>query len=426
MLRPGLYVTELDRPWVETPFLFQGFRIADEQDLDTLRRYCRTVVIDTDQCDGSALRALKETVSGTRSGTARRPPRSRARASAPSVRERRKAAGALFRSRTHPERERFEVLVRAAAASRAGMRRTVDAALEQVRMGRLIDTSAAREAVEDVVDVVLEDTSASLWLTALKNRHEYTAIHSVNVCVLALALGVHLGLEREALSRLGFGALLHDIGKMRTPLEILNKRDALTDEEREIVRRHAQDGYEIVSESGEAAFDSLEIIRLHHERINGQGYPLALRDERIPRHVRMVALVDAYDAMTSDRAYSSAIAPDRALHALYSEAPGTFGVDLVQEFIRCLGIFPVGSLVQLDNEALGIVVGTKPGGGLWPTVLMLRAPDGAPYEKRLLLNLEAAARDAGAQRHIRRAVEPAEADVDVSGLVAREFGLAAA
>jgi len=425
LLRPGLYVIELDRPWVETPFLFQGFRIADEQDLETLRKYCRSVVIDPERCETGALEALQRAVppGGKRAhGRAR----STANLRMPSQRDRRKAAGALFRDRVHPDRDRFRVLVQAAWACRREARRAVDAAIGQVRMGRLVDTAGTREVVEGVVDVLLEDTSAALWLTNLKNRHEYTAIHSVNVCVLSLALGVHLGLERAGLVRLGFGALLHDVGKMRTPADILNKPDPLTDEEHEIVKRHAQDGYEIVSESGEVAFDSLEIIRLHHERMGGQGYPVGLKGDRIPRHVRIAGLSDTYDAMTSDRVYRQGMAPDKALHGMYRDAPTTFGVDLVQEFIRCLGIFPVGSLVQLDNDAVGIVVGTRPGGGLWPTVLMLRAPGGEPYEKRLLVNLEAAARDEGARRHIRRAVEPAEVDADVPGLVANEFGLVAA
>lgn len=428
LLRWGLYVTELDRPWIETPFLFQGFRIVSDEELRTLREYCRVVVIEAERSDAAAMDALRADLAQRGEETVAVPASPAAGSAAvegPGERERRKSAGVLSEDRLYPDRKRFGTLVRAAFVRRRKMRRAVDDALEQVRMGRLVDLPKTRAAVESVIDVVVEDASAALWLTNLRNRHEYTAIHSVNVCVLTLALGVHLGLERGLLERLGLGALLHDVGKVRTPPDLLDKPGPLTAAEFEIVKRHAQDGHDIVAQSGTVPSEALDIIRLHHERLGGQGYPRGLTGEDIPQHVRIVGLADTYDAMTSDRAYRDARAPDKALHDLYRDAPNSFGVDLVQEFIRCLGIFPVGSAVELDNDAVGVVVGARPGGGLWPVVLMVRAPDGEPFRKRILLNLAAAAQQHGeiSRRRIRRAVNPASVGIDVASIAAAEFGL---
>lgn len=429
LLRAGLYVTELDRPWIETPFLFQGFRIEGDAELEQLRAHCRFVYVDVDRSDADAVDAMWR--DSVRHGT--RTPRETAETapvavSRPSARARRASVGMLRGGDVYPDRDRFGILVQAAAAARAQSLHEVRAALGRVQAGRAVDVAALRAAADELADIVVEDASAALWLTCLKSHHEYTAVHSVNVAVLALALGAHLGLERQPLAHLGLGALLHDVGKIRVPGAVLDKEGPLTPEEAAAVRRHPQEGHDLVAAGGGVASAVLEIIRLHHERVGGHGYPLGLAGDRIPRHVRIAGLCDAYDAMTTARPHSAALPPDKALQTLYREAPGDFGVDLVQEFIRCLGIFPVGSVVALDNDAVGVVVAAPPGAGLWPTVLLVRAPDGTAFDKRLLVNLGAAraSSDEMGGRRIKRALEPAAAGVDVGGIAAREFGLEAA
>lgn len=417
LLGHGLYVTALDRPWTETPFLFQGFRIASDDELETLRSYCRRVVIDVDLSDGDALAAARQAAERPQPQPARAP-----EAAKPADDEAVEALGAG----RFPDTARFRELVRAAHRGRTQARQVVDTVMRDIRLGRMIDGNAAREAVREMAGVVTASASAALWLTNLKDRDEYTSIHCVNVCILALAFGHHLGLPHDELRRLGVGALLHDVGKTLTPPEILNKPGALTAEEFEIIMRHPVDGHRIVAETGHVAREALEVIHLHHERRDGGGYPLGLAGDRIPRRVLITAIADSYDAMTTDRPNREAMAPDRVLQVLYNERSGSFGEDLVQEFIRSIGIFPVGSVVELDNGALGVVVASRADARLQPTVLLLRTPDGEPYDKRLLVNLAASA---GPQdpvrgaRRIRRAREPGEAGVDVAALVASEFGL---
>jgi len=428
-LHLGLYVSDLDRPWVETPFLFQGFELQAEEDLATLREQCRHVYVDVQRSRSDAVAAMRQMLA--RNSEQAVPARPRAENDAePSARgQRRKPAKPnAFGDARYPDAERFVPLIEKADESRREARRLVDSAMSDSRLGRMVDVQGAREYIEDLVHMVSEDASAALWLTNLKDRDEYTSIHCVNVCVFALTLGRHMGLDTEALKRLGVGALLHDVGKTMTPDEVLNKPGPLTADEFEIVKRHPEDGYRIIRDSGSISREALEVIRYHHERISGQGYPAGLQGDELPLHVLIAGLVDSYDAMTSDRTYQRGSPPDRVLQGMYNKAPDMFGLDLVQEFIRCVGIFPVGSLVELDNGALGVVVASRPEARLQPTIVLVRGPAGESYDERTLLNLAARASrgERAAANRIRRAVEPGSAGVDVKRIVAEEFGLGGA
>lgn len=417
----GLYVFELDRPWLETPFLFQGFRIDADEDIETLRTYCRHVKIDPARSDAAALAEVQQRM--VRPGASRRPSVTAARR-ATTVGERDRVEA--FGSTAFPDRARFREMVRIAHAARNEARGAIDAAINDARLGHAVELPALRNAVGRMTQSVVGNASAALWLTALKDVSEYTAIHCINVCVLALAFGRHLALPPAELRSLGLGALLHDVGKARTPLEILNKPGALTTEEFEIIKRHPEDGYRMVSEAGHVSQIALDIIRLHHERLDGGGYPLGVAGDGVPRHVRIVTFADVYDAMTSNRAYRDARSPETALQVIYEQRGLHLDEDLATQFIRCIGIFPVGSVVELDTGAIGLVVASSMHAHLQPTVLLLRTPDGQSFEKRLLINLAAEDRDLRRfGRRIARGVDPTEAGIDVAAVVSEEFGLKA-
>jgi len=430
LLCPGLYVVELDRPWIETPFLFQGFTITCDEELSALRESCRHVYIDTRRSERESLQTLKQAAARYKAErearhTARAQPVTKPRVKMPSPRAVEKCSGALFTDAIEPDRKRFRTLVQAARVSRHRATTAVTDAMRAVRLGKALDMVAVRDSVERLASLTVSDPSASLWLGQLREKSDREARHAVNTCVLALAFGAYKDMRPKDLRRLGLGALLHDIGKTRVPNRILDKPDRLSEQELDIMRRHPETGYELLWKSGNVDREVLEMVRLHHERWRGQGYPHGMLGETIPRHALIMGLVDSYDAMTSDRPYREAMSPEKALKELYNRADQDFPVELVQDFIRCIGIFPAGSVVELDNGAHGVVVGSKPGSGLWPTILMVRNPDGDLYRKRLLLNLAAEARNAreGAGRHIRRAVEPSASGIDVSRIVKQEFGL---
>lgn len=426
LLCTGLYVVELDRPWIETPFLFQGFRITCDEELSVLRETCRHVYIDPRRSERDSIQALRDAAARRKA----RPkveslPLSGDRFRKPSPRALDKSSGALFMDVAEPDRKRFRTLVQAARASRHQATVAITGALQAARMGKALDLVGVREAVEGLTELALSDPSASLWLSRLREKSDLEARHAVNTCVLSLAFGAHLGMRPKQLRRLGLGALLHDIGKTRIPLEILNKPERLDLQELDVMRRHPYEGVELLEASGHFEREILDMVLLHHERWRGQGYPHGMLGETVPRHALIVGLMDCYDAMTSDRPHRDAMSPEKAMQLIYDGAKENFGVELVQEFIRCIGIFPVGSVVELDNGAHAVVVGSKPGCGLWPTILLVRNPDGELYRKRLLLNLAVEAQHArdGKGRHIRRAVSPSSIGIDVTEIVRTEFGL---
>ena len=388
-LRLDMYVSRLDRPWVETPFLFQGFTLERDEDLQTLRSLCREVVVDTE--------------------------RSRVQV----------RAGDTARRRPEPSRTSkpaFLEAVKSAARTRGRGHRMVKRLFQDVRLGRSVDTEEAQAVVAEMVDNITRDADASLWITNLKNRDEYNSLHCLNVCVLTLAYCRYLGYEREELERIGLGAVLHDVGKARVPREILNKPGRLTDEEFAVMKRHTLDGYEMLSSTGSLSDLTLRIVRSHHERVAGQGYPDGLAGQDILEPVLAVGIADAYDALTSDRPYKDGLSAEKALGILHKEAPEEFGTELMEGFIRCVGISPIGSLVELDSGALGLVISAEPANRLFPRVLLVRSADGQTMEDRRILDL--AARQETAR--VRRVVQPREVGVDVQAVMLMESGLARA
>ncbi len=390
-LRLGMYVRSPDCPWTDLPFLFQGFILERPEDLITLRTHCSEVAVDPDR---SLVRpspaVVLRRVLGERERPLRDPPSLLTRGS-----------------------------VRAAARVRRRARENIDRLFSEVRMGRSVSTPDAQAVVVELVEHITRDAEASLWLTNLRERDEYTSVHCLNVCVLTLAFCHQLGFQREELHAIGIGALLHDVGKLYTPDAILTKDGPLTDIEFDIVKRHPSDGYELMRGTGGMPEAALEVIRWHHERLGGQGYPDGLIGGQIPVAALAVGIADAYDAMTSERPYSSGVAPEVALGRLYEEAEGGFGLALTTAFIRCVGIYPVGTLVRLETGAVGLVAAAHPDHRLEPTVLLLRSPSGEVYQDRRLVDLM----DPQADTRIERVISGDEAGVDLAAVLEREVGL---
>lgn len=412
----GLYVCELDRPWLETPFLFQGFPIQTEEQIRVLGKYCCHVWVDSDQSELIALALVQSrsapqlVYSRPRRAGWRMPPR-QARETHTDTRD-------LFGVEAYPDTHAFRELLRVTRAMRQRCNRVVNDLLNQARFGRSIQTGEAEHLVRDMVSAIVENASASLWLTNLKRHDEYTSVHCMNVCVLAIAFGRHLGVERSLLELVGMGALLHDIGKMYTPDRILNKPGRLTPEEFEIIKRHPVEGYHVMRGTQGIPAISLDIIRFHHERISGLGYPKQLQGDEIGLPTLISALADVYDAMTSDRIYQRGIPPDRVLQSMLANASQDFGQELVEEFIRCLGIYPVGSLVELYSGAIGIVITSERYARLQPVVQLLRTPDGEAYEQPVVVNLAAMNEgSAGLGWNIRRSLNPKDVGIDVARIV---------
>lgn len=269
--------------------------------------------------------------------------------------------------------------------------------------------------VNETVAIVTQHSNAALWITNLKNKDEYTAIHCINVCILAIAFANHLGIGGKQLKDIGLGALLHDIGKMCTPPEILNKPGSLTFEEFEIMKRHPVEGYEALISSGNIHEPVLSMVRNHHERISGNGYVGGLTGNQIDQPTMIIAIADVYDAMTSDRVYRSAMAPHESLNIIYEISPRDFGQTLAEEFIHCIGIYPVGSVVELASGALGVVFSAEYRHRLKPQVLLIRDPDGNNYDEPRIIDLaELTGKSSWRNWRIERIIEPEDSGIDMA------------
>lgn len=403
-LRLGMYVARLDRAWVDSPFLFQGFFIETEEDLEKLRETCRYVFIDEEK---QREREKEEERGGAVGGRVE------------SRKDEVKPGSAAY-SEIHHAGVREEL--RQASEVRERTRKVVSDILEQVRLDREIDPKEARQAVISVVDTVTTNPNAAMWLTNLKKQLEDTATHSLNTCILSVAFAKHLGYEGEVLEEIGLGALLHDVGKMKVPDRILKKPGKLTEEEFRVMKRHPIEGFNVMRLTRGVPARALEIIRYHHERISGEGYPDGLDGDALDQHILLVAICEVYDEITSDRIYKKALPAHKGLTVMNRLALKDFGRDLMAEFIKFMGVYPIGSLVRLSSGAIGIVMSANPNSRLRPVVMLLRDPDGKPFHQRPLVNLAALARHGKAgQWYITDTLDPAAHGIDMERIVTEQM-----
>lgn len=410
-LKLGMYVSELDHPWIESPFLFQGFQIDDDL-LKQVQSTCKYVYVDTEKTPQEINAQLKtNTISAIQ-----KPVQKKKRKP-----EKNDFTDTVTIKKSKFDKESFTENLIKARKSRDKTRRFIDEMLSDAKLGEIIDTNKAKVLVAELASNIVENLDASMWLTQLKSRDEYTAIHSLNVCVLSLTFGRALGLPSEELNELGLGALLHDIGKMRVPLSVLNKPGKLTKDEFEIMKSHPGMGYELVRSDENLSPEVLTIVRNHHERLNGQGYPDNLVDENISYFTKIVSITDVYDAITSDRVYHDGMTPHDAMQRLYEWMPNNFDQDLMQEFIRTLGIYPIGSVVELKTGHIGLVVKLNDQHRLKPVVMLIMNSNKEYYPKRKLVNLASSIwAKKESKPEIKRILDEKEFNIDIKKIINEE------
>ncbi len=225
-----------------------------------------------------------------------------------------------------------------------------------MRLGKRVELEHIEPVTEKIVNSVFRNKDALISLTRIKHRDQYTFMHSVSVSGLLASFALDRGMARERIQQLVMGGLLHDVGKMRVPLEILNKPDKLSDEEFNIMKSHVLLGVEVLADIPGLSRDALDVATMHHERCDGSGYPCGLKEKDISEVGHMSAIIDVYDALTSIRVYKDAWEPSFTLKKLLEWSGNLFNKEMVSHYIRCLGIYPVGSLVQLKSGLVGIVI----------------------------------------------------------------------
>lgn len=323
-LQIGMYVSDLDCDWLETPFLTQGFMIETNEHISLLKEYCETVWVDKvfNSWAKAEERAVFETVN-----------KKDLIHQVPAQDEHANASGVFQRTK-----------------------QITKTLMDEVRLGRAIDTEAAKEAVSDCVKSVMQNPDALLWMSKMRDSDEYTAEHSMSVCILAIAFGRHLGMSESELNDIGLCAMLHDVGKMQVPSEILNKPSRLTREEWQIMMKHTVAGRDLLLSTSNILSSAIDVAYAHHERFDGNGYPRGLKGASIPAYARIVAIVDTYDAITADRCYAPGLSSNEALKILYEARETHFEGRLVDAFMKMIGLYPPGTIVELVNGKVALVL----------------------------------------------------------------------
>lgn len=376
-----MYVAELDRPWTDSRFLFQGFEIRTQEELAELRRLCRHVTIETEtQYRNAAPRTVAMPLTIAPSAT-------EAAATRVGYEILDQIVGKHSHAPRYPDRTTLEEEMPQARTLAQKTRDLVDSFWDDARLGRSLDIPGARDTVAALVQSILRNPDALVWLNELKNQDAYTALHSMRVCVLALAFGRHLELSEADMHVLGMGALLHDIGKTKVPLDILNKPGSLTPQEFELMKSHVPLGVEILERSPGIPSAAIEVAKWHHERFDGSGYAFGLRGAQIGLFGQIGAIVDTYDAITSDRCYHRGMSAHDALRKMYEWRKKDFHDRLVEQFIQCMGVYPIGSVVEMNTGGIGVVISANRLRRLRPRVALVLDAQKQPLPSARIIDL---------------------------------------
>ncbi len=388
-LERGMYISELDRPWLETPFLFQGFELRKPEEFELIRKFCRYVYIDVARGpDISPQRRIvaeqRTRILNTEEARITREVHELAD-SATSILEIREITPA--KRPAYREQVGLEQEITQAREVEAKSREMMGAALDDAARGKTVDTRLALSVVGSMVDSVIRNPDALVCLSQLKEQSAYTALHSIRTCVIGIAFARHLVLSREEMIALGMGLLLHDIGTVRVPKEILTKPSGLSLTEFDLMKNHVRWGMEILGKSGGMPPLGMQVTQYHHERRDGAGYPMHLEGEAITMAGYIGAITDVYDAVTSDRTYASGLTAEDALKRMYEWRERDFHPQLIEEFIKCMGIFPIGSLVELSNGSIGVVITVNRMRRLKPKVALVLTAAKEPYSQKHIADL---------------------------------------
>ena len=426
-LRLGMFVCRLDRPWEGTPFLLQGLELRTEDDIRAVREVCKFVYIDARR-ELDLQRLKLATLPAPLAIEEEQAKRTTLAASIASREEtaRRARTGLLTLTRTTPLPEtRFDrattytnettiedELPRAREALRTAAN-MVDRIYIDIMSGRELPVEYVEDAVRPLVASVLRSADTFLYLEGMRRRDNYSYGHSVSCSALAAAFGRHMGLHEDTIISLAAGALLMDVGKTRVPETLLQYPGSLASAEIEVVRAHVGHGLEIIATAGINDADVLDIVRTHHERHDGSGYPHGLIGSGIPVAGRMLGIIDTYDAMANVRPYRPAVSRHHALQHIYAARGKLFQAELVEQFQVCLGVYPTGSLVELNTGEVAVVTMQNQARRLRPRVLVLSTPNKQPLADFQVFDLLTQEKK-GFQIEIAR------------GLAAGEFGIDAA
>ncbi|MFK7967184.1 MAG: HD-GYP domain-containing protein [Burkholderiaceae bacterium] len=480
-LKVGMFVAELDRPWLDTPFLIQGFSVASIEEQASLARHCRFVYVDLEKSDPSvvndilaaqerklpinesnkqfkSLKTNKNAGTKTPEHVSKSPTEGRERFNRYmkliepesnfehrksgwfgsllawidrlfEKREDPKAIAARAKVREHEIRklvprtvklvqheDRVPVQEELPRANQAFKKteKTLRDLVSSVKSGSLPNIDKAEEVVGDIVESMINNPDAMMWVSRMRDKNVTTLGHAVKVSLYMVAIGRHMGFPKEELCNLGMIGLLADVGKTKLPKAVLEKPGMLTPQEYTVVKEHVRLGLDALQQQKPLDDVVFEGISQHHERLDGSGYPKGLKGPEIGIYGRLAAIADTFSALITPRAYANPVSPHEALLSLFEWAGSSFHEPLVEQFVQAVGVFPVGSMVELSTHEVAIVLAHNKVRRLEPRVLVLTWPDKTPLATPIERNLFDKPKGAdGKPVRIVRSVSANEYDLDI-------------
>lgn len=366
----GMYVAKLDRPWTETPFVYQGFVLQTEQQLEALKKYCKVVYVDPEKRQEAVAARLLAL-----------PPGSARQVIAEQSKE--KVRGTVvYRELASVEDE----LPRARSVF-TQTNAIVHTMSRAVSTGNALDGDRAKQAVSEITDSVVRNPDAMMLLVTMRDKAEETLNRSTQVSVYMTVFGRFLQLEREHLEILGLIGLLQDVGMLKLPAGLPGRRADLEPAEDEIFKTHVSHSVEILSQTAGLPPELPSLASLHHERYDGSGYPRGLKGSAISQTGAIASIVDAFDMLTAPAPYGMQMPPSNALNVLFQNRGTQFHAALVEQFIQCVGAFPVGSVVELNSGEVGVVITQNLVKRLQPRVMVVQDANGNPIHPHKVLDL---------------------------------------
>jgi len=353
----GMFVAKLDRPWTETPFVFQGFVLKSEKQLEALKQYCKHVYVDPEKED------VREATKVTAADIA-------------------KVRG----STVYKEAASVEVELPRAQKAFTNTTVVVKELSRVVESGNSIDSARSREAAAQITESVVRNPDAMALLTKLQEKSGATLSRAVEISVMMTIFGRFLQLPPERLEILGMLGLLQDVGKLKLPTELAT-RGPRTPEEIELYQTHVNHSVRILSDTPGVPAEIPALASLHHERFDGSGYPRGLRGNAIAFYGLIAGIVDTYDTLTAPQPFGESMSPANALAVIYKGRGKQFHPALVEQFIQCIGVFPIGSVVELNSGEVAVVIAQNMVRRMQPRIMIVKDAKGNPYVPYKMMDL---------------------------------------
>lgn len=392
-LKLGMYVRSLDVPWEQTPFLFQGFHIETDNQIKALRQAAQMATVDLEKTTIDMTTTVKK--------------------------DKKKKYVAVGGNMAHSP-ELIKKQLSHAEALHTQAINAFNSILKDVQLGSHISQADTETTINSFSDNLTDSSDALMWMLQIRDKDNLTAQHSVSVCVISMMMGRALNLHPEQVKELGVAALMHDVGKTKVPSVLLDPKLKYNQKAFLAMAKHTRYGEQVLTQQGHFSPEVACVALHHHERWDGKGYPGRLAGEDIPLYARLVSVAEAYDTMTSPKSYRASISAGEALKKIYDARGTQFDPNMVELFIECMGVYPPGTLLEMRNGEVGIVLSVNPADKLQPRILLVLDETKLPRIPRVI-DIKRGDRDASGQSYRIRNLLPVNAySIDVGDFLSPE------